>query len=70
MDLTLQLSLIFLGGTLAVAGAIAGIVLVVLGSSRQKTGWVLGGVACGLFGFGTMIAGIVWAMRMDAALGG
>ena len=63
----LTLSLIFLIGTLAVAAAIAGIVLVVLGSSRRDRHWIVWGVVCGLVGFGVMIGGIVWAMRMDLA---
>jgi hypothetical protein len=66
--MVLKLSLAFIGATLAVAAAVAGIVLVVLGSSRRKPRWIAGGVAFGLIGFGAMIAAIAWAIQMDSAV--
>lgn len=63
------LLLLFLCATLAVAGAVTGIVLVPLGLSRGRRGWWVTGLVVGVISFAAMIAAIAWALRAEAVGG-
>jgi hypothetical protein len=59
------LLLLFLSATVAIAGAVAGIVLVPLGLSRKRPGLWVTGLIVGVISFAAMIAAIGWAMRAE-----
>ena len=63
------LVLLFVCATLAVGGAVTGILLVMLGLSRGRRGWWVSGLLVGGLSFAVMIAGIAWALRADALSG-
>jgi hypothetical protein len=60
------LVLLFLSATIAVAGAVAGIVLVPLGLSRNRPGLWVTGLIVGVISFAAMITAIGWALRAQS----
>lgn len=59
------LLLLFLSATVAIAGAVAGIVLVPLGLSRRRPALWVTGLIVGIISFAAMITAIGWAMRAE-----
>ena len=64
--LVAALSLVFLLATLAIAGAIGGIVLFWVGLARGRRRLWLAGLIVGSAAFVAMIAAIAWAIRADS----
>jgi hypothetical protein len=60
------LVLLFLSATVAVAGAVAGIVLVPLGLSRGRPGLWVTGLIVGVISFAAMITAIAWALKAQS----
>jgi hypothetical protein len=60
------LVLLFLSATVAVAGAVAGIVLVPLGLSRNRPGLWVTGLIVGVISFAAMITTIAWALKAQS----